>query len=157
MRAFLSLLVFVPLVAAAEPASVIRETELKQAPATDSPTLAVLAAQAGVEALERKGGWARVKAQAGEGWVKMLSLRYGGPPKAGESGLAQLFNVARTGTSGAQVTTGVRGLEAEAIAAARANPAELKKLERFAASRDAASRYAAAARLEAKNVEYPGE
>lgn len=155
MRAFVSLLLFLPLVAASEPASVIRETELKKSPATDAPTVAVLAEQAKVEALERKGGWVRVKAEAGEGWVKMLGLRYGGPPKAGGSGLAQLFNVARTGTSGTQVTTGVRGLEAESIATARPNAAELKKLERFAASKDAASRYAAAAHLQAQKVEYP--
>jgi N-acetylglucosaminyldiphosphoundecaprenol N-acetyl-beta-D-mannosaminyltransferase len=42
-----------------------------------------------------------------------------------------MFNVARTGTSGTQVTTGVRGLDAEQIANAQPNPAELAKQEKF--------------------------
>jgi len=73
----LALLLFLcPLLASAEPASVIRATDLKQAPATDSATLAALPENAAVEALERKGGWTRVKTPSGEGWVRMLALRY---------------------------------------------------------------------------------
>src|SRR5437773_388474 len=95
-----------PLVVLAEPATVIRSTELKKEPATDSATLTENTA---VDALERRGGWTRVKAAAAEGWVKMLALRYGagGGAKQGDTGLTQLFNVARTGSSGTQVTTGV--------------------------------------------------
>ena len=61
----------------------------------------------------------------------MLALRYGGPgsAKKGDTGIAQIFNVARTGSSGTQVTTGVRGLDDEKIATAQPNAAELKKLE----------------------------
>ena len=68
----------------------------------------------------------------------MLSLRFGAAsaPKPGASGLTQMFNVARTGTSGTQVTTGVRGLDAEQLATAQPNPAELARLEKFAADRD---------------------
>ena len=112
------LLLLAPLLAWAEPATVIRATELKQSPATDAATVAELGENTAVDALERRGGWTRIKAPAGEGWVKMLALRYGsGAARAGDSGAAQLFNVARTGSSGTQVTTGVRGLEAEQIAA----------------------------------------
>jgi hypothetical protein len=128
---YLYLLLMLPALAWAEPATVIRATDLKQAPANDSATLAALAENTALEALERKGGWTRVKGDAGEGWVRMLALRFGGaaPAKPGASGLTQLFNVARTGTSGTQVTTGVRGLDADQIAAAQPNPAELAKLE----------------------------
>jgi len=102
----LALLLFLPLVAVAEPATVIRAAELKQAPATDAATLATLPENTAVDALERKGGWTRVKAGAGEGWVRMLSLRFGGTTtaKPGASGLTQAFNVARTGTSGTQAS-----------------------------------------------------
>ena len=69
-----------PLLAAAEPATVIRAAELKKAPATDAATVAELAENSGVDVLERKGGWTRVKTSAGaEGWVKMLSLRKSRP------------------------------------------------------------------------------
>jgi hypothetical protein len=153
----LSLLVFLPLIAWAEPATVIRATELKKDPATDAPTVSELAENTGVDALERRGGWTRVKAGAAEGWVKMLALRYGaaGTAKAGDTGLSQLFNVARTGSSGTQVTTGVRGLEAEQITNAQPNAAELKKMQGFVATGDAAASFAKQGKLQAQSVEEP--
>ena len=154
---FLALLLLFPMVVLAEPATVIRATDLKQEPASDSATVAVLAENTAVEVLERKSGWTRVKAQPGEGWVRMLALRFGGaaPAKPGATGLTQLFSVARTGTSGTQVTTGVRGLDAEQIANAQPNPAELAKLEKFATDRDAAAGFAAQGKLSATPVDYP--
>ncbi len=153
---FLLLVVFLlPIVCAAEPATVIRATELKQDPATDAPTVARLPENTAVDALERKGGWTRVKAPGGEGWVKMLLLGYGGASRAGDSGVSQLFNGARTGTSGTQVTTGVRGLDEEQIATARPNPAELKKLQSYAQTKDASGEFAAEGKLQPRRVEYP--
>jgi hypothetical protein len=153
----IAVFLFVPLLALAEPATVIRATELKKEPASDADTVANLAENAAVDALERKSGWTRVKAAGGEGWVRMLSLRYGGtvPAKPATSGATQLFNVARTGTSGTQVTTGVRGLEAEQIVNAQPNPNELAKLQNFAAERPAAESFAAQGKLEAQSVAYP--
>lgn len=153
----LALLLFVPVLAVAEPATLIRATELKREPATDSTTVASLAENTAVETLERQGGWTRVKAGNDEGWVRMLALRFGGTtaPKPGATGLTQVFNVARTGTSGTQVTTGVRGLDAEQIAAAQPNPAELAKLGQFAANRGAAESFAAQGSLTARPVDYP--
>jgi Bacterial SH3 domain len=152
---FLALLL--PLLGHAEPASVIRATELKSEPATDASTVAQLPENTAVEALERQGGWTHVKAAAGEGWVKMLALRYGGPgsAKKGDTGLAQVFNVARTGASGTQVTTGVRGLDEEKLANAQPNPAELEKLNNFAVQRPAAAGFAARGKLSAHPVDYP--
>jgi hypothetical protein len=155
MRSLL-LLLFIPLVALAEPATVIRASDLKQEPASDAATLASLPENTAVEALERRSGWTRVKAPAGEGWVRMLALRFGaGAAKPGASGVNQLFNVARTGSSGTQVTTGVRGLDADQIAQAQPNPAELARLQKFAASRDAAAGFAAQGKLDAQSVDYP--
>ncbi len=155
MRSIL-LLLLLPLLAWAEPATIIRNTELKKSPATDAPTVVELAATTAVEAYERRAGWIRVKAASGEGWVKMLSVRYGsGVARQGSSGFAQLFNVARTGSSGAQVTTGVRGLEAEQIANAQPNAAELKKMQQFAATPEAAQKFAAQGKLQPVAVQEP--
>ena len=151
---FFALLLLFPLAVLAEPATVIRATDLKQQPASDAATIAALAENSAVEALERRSGWTRVKAQAGEGWVRMLSLRFDAA-KPGASGVGQLFNVARTGSSGTQVTTGVRGLDEQQLATARPNPAELAKLQQFAADRAAAASFAAEGKLEAKAVDYP--
>lgn len=142
----------------AEAATVIRATELKRAPATDAESAGQLAENAKVQTLERQGGWTRVKAAGGaEGWVRMLALRYegGGAARQGDSGIAQALNVARSGTSGTQVTTGVRGLDAEQLANARPNTAELKKLERYSAGRDAAAAFAQRGQLRAQQVSYP--
>lgn len=154
MKAILIALLL-PLLAWAEPATVIRASELKKEPATDAPTVSELQENANVDALERRGGWTRVKSGAAEGWVKMLALRYGTPGRQGETGLAQLFNVARTGSSGTQVTTGVRGLDAEQIANAQPNPAELQKMQSYAATPDAAAAFASQAKLKAVSVEEP--
>jgi len=151
-------LLFFPLLLHAEPATLVRASDLKAQPASDAATLTQLAAEAPVDAGERNGGWVRVKTQAGaEGWVKMLVLRYGGPgvAKRGDSGLTQAINVARSGASGTQVTTGVRGLDETDINTARPNPAELKRLEGYAESKDASSRFAESGKLKAQRIEYP--
>jgi hypothetical protein len=147
-----------PVPCLAEPATVIRATELKRAPATDAESTGQLAENAKVDALERQGGWTRVKGAGGaEGWVRMLALRYdsAGGARQGDSGIAQVLNVARTGTSGTQVTTGVRGLDADQLATAKPNTAELKKLERYSASREAAAAFAERGPLRAQQVSYP--
>ena len=157
MRFFLLLVFLIPALCAAEPATVARATELKLEPASDATTMAALAENTQVEALERKSGWVRVKAPVGEGWVKMLALRYGGAgaAKQGDSGINQLFNVARTGSSGTQVTTGVRGLDDKQLANAQPNPAELAKMKGFAVDRNVAAGFASKGKLSAVKVEYP--
>ena len=157
MKKALFLLLLVPSVCLADPATLLRAAQLKRLPAVDADTVAELAANAPVDTLERKGGWTRVKSAQGEGWVKMLVLRYGGPGTAnkGDSGIAQLINVARTGSSGTQVTTGVRGLDDQQLANAQPNPAELAKMGRFAARPAAAAAFAAKGKLSAHSVAYP--
>jgi hypothetical protein len=85
----------------------------------------------------------------------MLALRFGGPGEAkkGDSGMSKLFNVARTGSSGTTVTTGVRGLDPEMLANAQPNPAELAKMEQFAVTQEAAAGFAAKGKLQAHQVE----
>jgi len=149
---------FFPFLVHAEPATLLRASDLKAQPATDAATVTQLAADAAVDASERNGGWVRVKTQSGaEGWVKMLALRYGGPgvAKRGDSGLAQAVNVARSGASGTQVTTGVRGLDETDINTARPNPAELKKLEGYAETKQSSSSFAESGKLKARRIEYP--
>jgi len=148
---FLILFLF-PVLCWAEPAQLLRSTELKKEPATDAPTVTRLAENAAVDAGERRGGWVRVKAGAAEGWVRLLALRYGGAAQSGDSGAGQLFSVARTGSSGTQVTTGVRGLDEQMLANARPNPAELSKMSQFSSTAEAAAGFAVQGHLERKSV-----
>ena len=151
----LLILLLFPLLAWAEPATTIRQVEMKKGPAADADTIGTIAENTALEALERKGGWTRVKTASGEGWVRMLALRFGGPGEAkkGDSGISKLFNVTRTGSSGTTVTTGVRGLDPEMLANAQPNPAELAKMEQFAATPEAAAGFAAKGKLQARRVE----
>jgi len=160
VKAAAFVLLLVPALATAGPATAIRPTEIRKEPHFDSVALARLAEGATVDALERRGGWRRVKdANGTEGWVRLFMLRHSGAgaARAGDSGILSAINVARTGSSGRQVTTGVRGLDAEQLANAKPNAAELKKLQGYAASRDDAARFAAQGELAAQRVAYPKE
>jgi hypothetical protein len=168
--------------ALAETAVTIKETELKKEPFSDAATLAMLPCKASVEVLKRQGGWTQIKSSSSsQGWVRMLNLRFGdGSEKSSGSGLGALFNVARTGSSGTVVTTGVKGFDvsngngeaadgkgletttgakgfditAEDIQNATPNMAELKRMHGFTASKSDALKFAASAKLAKQNVDY---
>ena len=71
------------------------------------------------------------------------------------AGVKSLFNVARTGSSGTAVATGVRGLSKEQIQNARPNPVELQKLGTFVAARSDAEQFAAGdPQLKAQAIDY---
>lgn len=155
---FLGLVCSLP--AAAETAVTSRETELKQEPFTDAATIATLPGKTSVEVLKRQGGWTQVKPpSAGQGWVRMLNLRFGaGSGKESGSGLGSLFNVARTGSSGTTVTTGVKGLDITKDTIQNANPdmAELKRMHGYGVSKAEALKLASSANLHKQSVEYLG-
>jgi len=154
------LCVFCAPIVYADPATVARLTPLKKEPATDAETVAELEENTAVETGERRGGWIQVKTStAATGWAKFLALRFAGSgtARAGGDSVAQLFNVARGGTSGSQVTTGVRGLDAEDISGAQPNAAALQTMDGYAVSADEAGRFAAAGPLQAQSVDYPSE
>jgi hypothetical protein len=143
---------------AAETGTLVRATDLKKEPFSDASSVASLPEKAKVEVLARQGGWTRVKTETGaSGWVRMLALRMGDEvqPRQGSSGLSQLFNVARTGSSGNTVTTGVRGLDKEQIKNASPNPAELAKLDGYRMGRADAEKFAGGTpRLSEQKIEY---
>ena len=134
----------------------IRETEIKAKPAGDSDTVATLRERARVDIVRRQGAWLEIKSEAGSGWVRMLGVRRGSASASGSSssGFASIFNVARTGSSGTGIATGVRGLDKEQIKNATPNPAELDKLNDYAVSSDDAQRFAAQANLAERRIDY---
>jgi hypothetical protein len=145
--------------ALAETAVTIKETELKKEAAIDSPTLATLPGKSQVQVLKRQGGWTQVKpASEPQGWVKMFSLKYGdGSARSeGGGGLGSLFNVARTGSSGTTVTTGVKGLDItkETLQNASPNMSELKRMHGYSVGKAEALKLASSANLRKQSVEY---
>jgi hypothetical protein len=121
----------------------VRQTDVKKEPFSDAETVGTLAEKSQVKVLGRQGGWAQIESGALAGWVRMLSIRMNSGQSSIVSGLKSLFSVARTGSSGTTVTTGVRGLDKEQIQNAKPNPEELKKLAAFAATRGDAEQFAA--------------
>jgi len=146
--------------AAAETATTIKDTELKREAFSDAVTLVTLPGQTSVEILKRQGGWTEVKPATSEkGWVRMLNLRMGnGTSKQGDSGagIGALFNVARSGSSGTTVTTGVRGLDItkNTLLNASPNPSELKRMHGYSASKGEALKLASSAKLNRQSVVY---
>jgi hypothetical protein len=135
----------------------VRKTELKAEPYTDAAAVGSLAEKAQVRIVGRQGGWMKVESQAASGWVRMLAIRMAstGESRSGDSGVGALFNVARTGSSGTAVATGVRGLDKEQIQNAKPNPAELEKLSGFRAAKTDAERFAGGQpALKAQSIDY---
>ncbi len=141
----------------AETGQTVKATDLKKTPFADGETLATLPENTTVEVLKRQGPWMQVKSDGKEGWVRMLSLRLGNGSAKGSgsaAGLGGLLNIARTGSSGNTVATGVRGLTKEELANAQPNPEEMTKLKRYTVTGKEARSFAAAGGLKAQSVEY---
>lgn len=133
----------------------VRQTEVKKEPFTDARTVGTLEERAQLKVLSRQGGWVQVESGALSGWVRMLSIRTNSGQASVVSGLKSLFNVARSGSSGTTVTTGVRGLDKEQIQNAKPNPEELRKLAALAVTKADAERWAAGSPpLKNQAVEY---
>jgi hypothetical protein len=77
------LFAFAVSVQAEQPAQLVRDAELLDAPAPKAGVVAKLRSRTPVSVLERKGGWYQVRGPAGEqGWVKLLALRLEADPNA---------------------------------------------------------------------------
>jgi len=145
-------------VAAQETGFTARQTEVKKEPFSDAATIGALPEKTAVKVVKREGGWMQIESTAASGWVRMLSIRMNPVTEQGrgDSGVTSLFNVARTGSSGTAVATGVRGLDKEQIQNAKPNPQELEKLGTFAASKSDAEQFAAGdPQLKAQTIDYP--
>lgn len=150
--------------ASAESARTVRATELQAQSQSDAATLATLPENTRVNVLRRSGAWSEIKTMNGQtGWVRMFSLRFDDSVPQGAGGdsrannpVGALTNLLSSGrTSGtATVTTGVRGLSEADLQKAQANPAELQKLQKFTAQKDAAQAFAQRTKLSPVQVEY---
>lgn len=136
---------------------VLREASLKKEPFSDAEDVTELEAGSEVHILGRQGAWLQVKAGEHSGWLRMLAVRGAATSRAGDSGLTQAINVARSGASGTSVATGVRGLSKEQIQNAQPNTAELERMQRYVQSEDQARSFAQQKpALAEASVEYVG-
>ncbi len=130
----------------------IKMDSLRAEPYADAKTVGSLNKNDAVEILTKKGAWLKVKSKKSTGWVRLLSVKRGGASSSGSA----ISDVAsgRTGTGKVVSTTGIRGLSAEELQAAKFNEEEMKKMESYQTSSSSAKSYASAGGLSATKMSY---
>ena len=142
-----------PIIAlAGEVGTAIKLDSLRAEPFADAKTVGSLNKNDSVEILTKKGAWLQVKSKKSTGWVRLLSVKRGGTSSSGSA----ISDVAsgRTGTGKVVSTTGIRGLSAEELKAAKFNEDEMKKMESYQTSAGDAQSYAAAGGLSPNKMAY---
>lgn len=141
-------------VLAAESGVVIRADVLRDKPFIDAAEVQKVAANAPVSIAARQGGWVQVDAGGTTGWLRTLNVRLAGGGTTGSSGLLAASSAFRTGSSGTQVTTGVKGLGESDLNAATPNAAQLAMLNAQAVTPADASEQAMRNGLKTNQVDY---
>jgi hypothetical protein len=153
-----SVLVCTAGVALAQTGYMLRNADLKAKPFIDADTVAALPEKTPVEVVKQEGAWLLVKVRNQQGYVRLLQVRYNVSPSAAASASPlPPSTVARPTASSPTATTGVRGFDEVALQGAHPNPEELKKMQGFAATTDAARQFAQRAQLSARTLAYYGE
>ena len=141
---------------AGDAATAIKADSLRKEPYADAKTVGSLAKNDSVEILSKKGAWLQVKSKKSTGWVRLLSVKRGGATSNQSGSGSAISDVAsgRTGTGKVVSTTGIRGLSAEELKAAKFNEDEMKKMESYQTSAADAKSYAASGGLSATKMVY---
>jgi uncharacterized protein YgiM (DUF1202 family) len=140
------------LLLASEVGTAIKLDSLRAEPFADAKTVGSVNKNDAVEIITKKGAWLQVKSKSSTGWVRLLSVKRGGASSSGSA----ISDVAsgRTGTGKVVSTTGIRGLSAEELKAAKFNEDEMKQMESYQTSAGDAQSYAAAGGLSANKMAY---
>ena len=137
---------------AGEAGTAIKADVLRAEPFADAKTAGSLNKNDSVEILNKKGAWLQVKRKSASGWVRILSVKRGGA--SGSSNSVADIASGRAGTGKVVSTTGIRGLSAEELKAAKFNEAEVAKMESFGVNADDAQKFAGAVGLTSAQLAY---
>lgn len=157
----LSLLSFIPALTltsqsaiAADLGSALKADSLRAEPYNDAKTVGNLARGDALEIITKKGAWLQVKTKRTTGWVRLLSVKRGTSNTANNA--KGMLDVAsgRAGTGQVVSTTGVRGLSAEELKAAKFNEDEMVGMESYSQSAAEAKKFADAGKLQATKFSY---
>jgi hypothetical protein len=157
-RVIVSVVLLAATSAAAQQVTLERDSALYGEPRLDSAQVAQLKQGATGEVVAKQGAWLNLKTSEGSGWLFSFNVRFqstgegaGGSSGSG-SALGRLFGPRRAVS--VTSTIGVRGLEEEDLKQAALDPEQLKKLDGYAVTKEAAEEGARAAGLSSANVEY---
>jgi hypothetical protein len=137
---------------AGESGTAIKADVLRTEPFADAKTAGNLNKNDAVDILGKKGAWLQVKSKSASGWVRILSVKRGGASASGSS-IADIAS-GRASTGKVASTTGIRGLSAEELKAAKFNEDEMKKMESYAVSASDAQKFASVGGLNTTQMAY---
>jgi len=142
--------------ACAAPGVMLRDEELRTAPAANAAAVGRVARGASVDIVARQGGWTRISSGGRSGWVRVLSVRTAAPA----SGLGDVLGAVEAGAARRDpgrvvAVAGLRGLDEEELKLARFNAAELQRLSGYASSRAEAEAFARELGLRPIKLAYP--
>ena len=143
--------------AAVERGVALKADNIRSEPFQDAGAVGDLRKGDSVQIVSKKGGWLQIKAPAGSGWVRMLSVKRGaggGSSAAGELGGVAAMSTGRAGTGQITSATGVRGLSEEDLKAAKFDAAELARAEANAVSAQAANAFASGGHLAPQKIAF---
>jgi len=142
-----------PILALAGDAGTALKTDsIRAEPFADAKTVGSINKNDSVDILTKKGAWLQVKTKKTTGWVRLLSVKRGGTSSSGSS-IADIAS-GRAGTGKVVSTTGIRGLSAEDLKAAKFNEEEMKKMESHTLSQADGQSFAKAGGLSAVKMAY---
>ncbi|MGQ0443130.1 MAG: SH3 domain-containing protein [Methylophilaceae bacterium] len=144
-----------PLLAlAGEAGTALKADSVRAEPFADAKTTGSLNKGDSVDILAKKGAWLQIKSKKNTGWVRLLSVKRGGA--SGGNSAAGVFDVAsgRAGTGKVVSTTGIRGLSAEELKAAKFSEDEMKKMESYSQSASGGEQFAKVGGLSKANLAY---
>jgi hypothetical protein len=157
MKKYLSILILCTLgvsihALAGDAGVALKADALRKEPYADAKAVGSLAKNDSVDILSKKGAWLQVKSKKSTGWVRLLSVKRGAASSSGSS-VADIAS-GRAGTGKVVSTTGIRGLSAEELKAAKFNEDEMKKMESHAVSPSDAQSFANTGGLSATKMAY---
>jgi uncharacterized protein YgiM (DUF1202 family) len=132
---------------AAETGSALKNDSVRFEPFADAKVTGTLNRGDSLEIISKKGAWLQVKSKKSAGWVRLLSVKRGSSSSSNQVGGVLAAASGRAGTGQVVSTTGVRGLSAEELKAAKFNESEVKALESYTQSAEQGRQFAKAGNL----------
>lgn len=148
----LALLIALP--AVAQQVVLEKDSPLYSEPRLESSQVTQLKQGAAGEVVGKQGAWLNLKTPAGSGWLFSFNVRFQGQKDGGDSGagIGRMFGPRRNVNVTASI--GVRGLEEQDLKQASFDAAQMKQLDDYAVTRQAAEDGARATGLAPEKVDY---
>jgi hypothetical protein len=140
-------LLLVNLSMAAETGSALKNDTMRVEPFADAKITGSFNRGESLEILNKKGAWLQVKTKKNTGWVRLLSIKRGSSGTSNQAAGALAVASGRAGTGQVISTTGIRGLSAEDLKAAKFNEAEVKTMESYTQNANQGKQFASAGGL----------